>query len=88
MFTTLNYSLSYVYKMEEEEKQEATQGVVYGYLEQLEAGLPENDKVIIELHFRKDVKEIPTKRDGDVFIIDRRMRLPLNIKLDSDIILL
>ena len=69
---------------EEEEQREVIQGVVYGYLEHLEAVLPEGNKVEIELHFRNEVRDLPTRREDTTFVIDRRMRLPLNIKLDSE----
>ena len=69
---------------EEEQRSEVVQGVVYGYLEHLEAILPEGNTVEIELHFRKEVRDLPTTRRDNTFIIDRRMRMPLNIKLDAD----
>ena len=68
---------------EEEEQVEVFPGVVYGYIESLEAALPEGNEAIIELNFRKEARDITTKRENNLFIVNRRMRLPLHIKYDK-----
>jgi hypothetical protein len=58
-------------------------GFLYGYIERLEAQLPEDNEVVIELTFRKEARDIPTTRDDTLFLVDRRMRFPFDIKFDS-----
>ncbi|OHT10970.1 hypothetical protein TRFO_19551 [Tritrichomonas foetus] len=68
---------------EGEVSQPKTPGVVYGYIESLKAALPEGNQVIIELNFRKDSHDISSKREGDLFIVNRRLRLPVHLKYDE-----
>ena len=72
---------------EEEEKNSEIpkiHGIVYGYIESVEAALPEGNGTVIELIFRKESHELATKREGNLFIVNRRLRLPVHIKTDQD----
>lgn len=73
--------------MTEEEENNQTpkiHGIVYGYIESVEAALPEGNETVIELIFRKESHELSTKREGNLFIVNRRLRLPVHIKTDQD----
>jgi hypothetical protein len=55
-------------------------GAVYGYIEPLEAKFPEDNQVITELAFRKQMRDIPTTRAKNGFVVDCRHCFLFNIK--------
>jgi hypothetical protein len=67
---------------EEEEAIAPIPGFLYGYLERLEAHLPEDNEVVIQVNFRKDVRDIQTTRENTTFGIDRRIRFAFNVKFE------
>lgn len=73
-------------KMTEEEDQNSTKipGVVYGYIESVEAALPEGNEVVVELVFHQEGHDLVTKREGNLFIVNRRVRFPVNIEPNEE----
>lgn len=59
-------------------------GYLYGYIESLEAALPDGNEVVIQINFRDIVKDIQTQRDNQTFLVNRKMRFHLNIKTDAE----